>query len=171
MPPSIQTQITLDPVFHRWRIVSSPSTVQRPTLRCPRYRRIMLRTVLLIGPLLALAACASGPQGIRTAPECRPWPSWQNFTGLRDLKYRLRLCDYDEVSREQTWEVQFRNAYLYGVSFGYALEEEPVRDQMNLSSGRTSSSHRLRAPANIPDQTVWLHIERFCSWRSGRRSC
>jgi len=133
----------------------------------------MLRIVLFIGPLLALAACASGPQGIaiRPALECRPWPSWQNITGLRDLKYRLRLCDYDEVSREQIWDVQFRNDYIYGVSFGYALEEEPVRDRMNLSSGRTSSSRRLRAPTATPDQTVWLHVQRFCSWPSGRRSC
>ncbi len=133
----------------------------------------MLRIVLLVAPLVALAACASGPQRLanRTALGCGPWPEWQTFTSLSDLKYRLRLCDYNEAIREQTWDVQFRNDYQYGVSFSYALAEEPVRDRINLSSGRTSSSHRLRAPAAAERQTEWLHIERFCVWPLGERSC
>ena len=133
----------------------------------------MLRIVLLVAPLFALAACASGPRRLanRTALGCGPWPEWQTFTSLSDLKYRLRLCDYNEAIREQTWDVQFHNDYHYGVSFSYALAEEPVRDRINLSSGRTSSSHRLRAPAATERQTEWLHIERFCVWPLGERSC
>ncbi len=133
----------------------------------------MLRIVLLIAPLVALAACASGPQRLadRTALGCGPWPEWQTFSGLSDLKYRLRLCEYHEAIREQTWDVQFRNDYRYGVSFSYALVEEPVRDRINLSSGSTSSLHRLRAPAAARRQGAWLHIERFCSWPLGQRSC
>ena len=157
----------------RRRFVNSPSTVRRAYIAFPGPGEIMLRFVLFIAPLVALAACASGPQGIanRPAPECRPWPRWQQFTGLPNLKYRLRLCNYDEASLEQIWDVQLRNDYNYGVSFRYALGEEPVRDRTNLASGRTSSSHRLRTGVATPRQRVWLHVERFCSWPSGRRSC
>ena len=136
-------------------------------------REIMLRIVLLLAPLVALAACGGGPQRLanRTELGCRPWPEWQTFSGLSDLKYRLRLCDYHEAIREQTWDVQFRNDYNRGVSFSYAIAAEPVRDRINLSSGRTSSSLRLRAQAATERQTAWLHIERFCSWPLGQRFC
>ncbi len=128
---------------------------------------------MFIAPLVALAACASGQEGVanRPAPECRPWPRWQDFTGLPNLKYRLRFCDYDETRQEENWDVQFRNDYNYGVSFSYALGEEPVRDRMDLRSGRTSGSDRLRTTAPAPGETVWLHVERFCSWQRNQRSC
>lgn len=150
-----------------------PSTERQAYIALSTPRGIMLRIILFIAPLVTLAACASGPQRIanRPAPECRPWPRWQSLSGLPDLKYRLRLCDYDEARREQFWDVQFRNDYNYGVSFRYALGEEPVRDRMNLSSGRTSRSRRLRTGVSAPRRRVWLHVERFCAWPSGQRSC
>ena len=157
----------------RPRFVNSPSTVRQTNITLSTAKRSALRIVLLIAPLVALAACASGapPLANRTALACSTWPEWETFAGPSDLKYRLRLCDYNEDSREQTWDVQFHNDYYYGVSFSFALGEEPVRDRMNLSSGRTSAPHRLRAPASDRSQGGWLHIERFCFWPLGERSC
>lgn len=134
----------------------------------------MLRIVLFIASAIALAACASAPQGSASQPlpECGPWPSWQDFTGVPSLKYRLRFCGYDEASQEQLWEAQFRNDHRWGVSFSYALADEPVRHRMDLPSGRTRSSvPLLRATVATPGQTVWLVIESYCAWASGERSC
>jgi len=123
---------------------------------------------------LTLAACASGPQGManQPAPECPPWPSWQDFGGLPSLKYRIRFCGYDEASKEQLWEAQFRNDHRWGVSFSYAIGDEPVRHRMDLPAGRTRSSvPLLRTTATALAATVWLHVEQYCAWPTGQRSC
>ncbi len=137
-------------------------------------RRCILRTALIIVPIGLLASCAGGSQGTvdRLAPECGQWPSWQDVNGIPSLKYRLRFCGYDETSREQLWEAQFRNDQRWGVSFSFALGDEVPRHRMDLPSGRTRSSvPLLRALPTEPGQTVWLRVAEYCAWATGERSC
>jgi len=134
----------------------------------------MSRLGLLIVSLIAVAACSGGAQldAGKPAPECRAWPNWQDFPDLPSLKYRLRFCGYDEDTKEQLWEAQFRNDHRWGVSFSYALGDEPTRHRMDLPPSRTRSSvPLLRASAATPDQMVWLQLEGYCVWAAGERSC